>query len=71
VLSMNEKSFIDFSKKSRMIDVLIRSWRNAFINMSSSFQDVDVDSFINWLEKNRYIDWRVTRHSVFRERKSE
>jgi hypothetical protein len=44
---MNEKSFIDFSKKSRMIDVLIRSSKNAFINTFSFFQNVDVDSFIN------------------------
>ncbi len=47
VLSMNEESSIDFSKKSRMTDVLIRSSRNALISMSSSFQDVDVDSFID------------------------
>jgi hypothetical protein len=55
VLSMNEKSSIDFSKKSWMIDVLIRSSTNVFINMFS-FQNVDVDSFINWLEENKYID---------------
>jgi hypothetical protein len=47
MLLMNEKSFIDLSKKSRMTDVFIRSSKNAFINTTSSFQDVDVDSFIN------------------------
>jgi hypothetical protein len=50
---------------------LICSSKNAFINKSSSLQDVDVDSFINWLEENRYVDWRVTRHFVIRKRKSE
>jgi hypothetical protein len=47
VFSANEKSFIDLFEKSRMFDVLIRSSKNAFISKSSSFQDVDVDSFIN------------------------
>jgi aspartate oxidase len=47
VLSVNEKSSIDLSKRSRMTDALIRSSRDALTNMSSSFQDVDVDSFID------------------------